>query len=302
MGDFNDLHKNMVCAVITTYRPDHSFVQRVNRVLEQVGYVVIVNDSGTNGEQARLNKAIAEKASNPEKIQLIHNEMNYGQAKSLNIGLKKAECLGSKYILTLDDDTTVFNWLVERLLIYYRAIHVSTSHPVGVIALSWIPIGDPQPSRQNFLSDWHEKRGVITSGSFFSLRNYGKIGPFRDDFFIDFVDYDFCLKSRKKGFKVYKINEPGFWHSIGMNLGRQQIKNNEYSSMRLYYCIRNGWITLRDQLLIDPLFSIAILRSQMILLFRILLTSSEKRRHVKHFFAGFVDAMKGKMGKYILHQ
>lgn len=202
----------------------------------------------------------------------------------------------------MDDDTTVFDCLVEHLLIYYKAIHVSTEHPVGVIALSWIPIEDPQPPRQNFLAAWHEKRGVITSGRFFSVRNYGKIGPFRDDFIIDFVDYDFCLKARNKGLKVYKINEPGLWHSIGLNLGCQQIKNNEYSSMRLYYCIRNGCVMLREQLLKDPFFSIAVLRSQMMLLYRILLTSSERRRHCKHIFAGFVDAMKGKKGKYNLHQ
>lgn len=43
---------------------------------------------------------------------------------------------------------------------------------------------------------FRERKTLITSGMLIPLSLFGKIGMFREDYFIDSVDHEFCLRAR----------------------------------------------------------------------------------------------------------
>ncbi len=56
-------------------------------------------------------------------------------------------------------------------------------------------------------------RLAISSGSLFNLPALKKIGWHNEDYFVDCVDYELCLRARRCGFKIGLIkNAPDFDH------------------------------------------------------------------------------------------
>src|SRR3984957_6847405 len=89
-----------VCAIAVAYHPDEKFPMRVERVLREVGALVIV-DNGSNDAELRM---LREPATN-SLLRLISNGENLGIARALNIGIWRALTLGFKWALLLDQDS-----------------------------------------------------------------------------------------------------------------------------------------------------------------------------------------------------
>jgi rhamnosyltransferase len=287
-----------ICAIITTFRPDDGLYQRVMRVKEQVGFVVIINDGGCDENVLELNKWF----EGIKEIHLCHNKSNVGIATSLNVGISIAKKNGYKWILTLDDDSLVKPKLVERLVNGLK--NVKLDKPIGIIGMSWAEasdINEEKPMGENVA--YSEKKGIITSGSFFSVETYDIIGPFREEFYVDSVDYDYCLRARGKGYAVIKLDEIGFEHSLGRSkvfsiMGLKIIVEN-HEAFRIYYGFRNSTVLALEYLKMDPLYSFAVLVRQMTVLFIIVLFEKDKMGKLIDMFRGLKDGFKKKLGKRI---
>jgi rhamnosyltransferase len=285
-----------ICAVISTYRPDNEFPRRVDLVSQQVGSVIIVNDSDSIVIHHLLFQWF-EQNKTLSNVILHTNDSNMGVSASLNVGLKLAIKLGFNHFLFLDDDTTVMPGLVEKLIYYKDRVNKESKTPVGIISMSGIPIGETLEDTHSYGEQWQDKRGVITSGSFFDLHVVNAVACFREEFIIDAIDYDYCLRARKKGFRVIKIMEPGIFHTIGKNLGKNSFDENEYKYRRLYYSIRNGTVLAKEYLFSDPLYTVAVIITQLRIILIILFTESCKSRKLKCVIHGYRDAILNRMGK-----
>src|ERR1019366_4219366 len=172
-------------------------------------------------------------------LTLLHNTCNRGLAASLNIGISEASRLGYKWLLTLDDDTVVASDMCRQLLDNWAIL--SQSFPMGILAMSWGHLSGPT-SRPKGL--WNEKRMVITSGSLFAMDTYDRVGQFRNEFVIDSVDSDFCLRVRRQGLRVIQIASPGFTQRLGLprivRWGPFRFRVQEHSPLRSYYRVRNS--------------------------------------------------------------
>jgi rhamnosyltransferase len=280
-----------VIAVISTFRPDEQLIKRVISVAKQVTHVVIVDDGACEENVSSLRQWFGATPS----LSLIHNEVNLGLATSLNIGVNRAVALGAEWILTLDDDTLVMPMMVERL--FQLLTTAEFGGPVGVIALS----------RADSVTDrgvlWKSKRGIITSGSLFSVATFKGIRGFREDFFIDMVDYDFCLQIRKQGLKIILVNEEGFYHAVGVptthQVMGQQIVAYNHAPFRRYYIVRNSSVLIWEYLWYDPLFSAAVLYGLLKMLLKVLCFEKDKAIKLKYMAHGFQDALRGNMGKRV---
>src|ERR1700736_3858322 len=100
-----------VCAIAVTFHPDPEFPARLNRILEQVGALVIVD----NGSGEAAVNMLREFATNP-LIALILNSDNLGIARALNIGIQRAITLGFSWVLLLDQDSSVEEDMVQELI------------------------------------------------------------------------------------------------------------------------------------------------------------------------------------------
>lgn len=88
---------------------------------------------------------------------------------------------------------------------------------------------------------------LITSGSIFNVDLFKNIGLFREDYKIDCVDYEFCLRARKSNVKSYMISEILLIQEFGDS--KRTVfgyYTSNYSPFRLYFIIRNNLYLSKD--------------------------------------------------------
>jgi rhamnosyltransferase len=148
---------------------------------------------------------------------------------------------------------------------------------------------------------WDEVDTVITSGSLLSLTAFAHIGPFREDFFIDYVDTEYCVRARAKSYRIVKTRRPLMSHSIGKPTQHRLLWmkkwTSNHSADRRYYIARNHTVMVREsgKYLLGA-WAIASLFSCITALKRIALYEESKGRKIAAVFLGWWDGMRGNMG------
>jgi rhamnosyltransferase len=290
--------KNNICAVITSYNPDLGFSDRLNVVLNQVDKLIIIDNNSDSSTLALLNEL-----SKNINIHIIYNLINLGVAGALNQGILRAMDNNYPWILMLDQDTLISDVLVKEICLILNKLN-DIEH-VAIIGPSY-----NFENRRCFFrtkaeeaSSYQEVKSVITSGSLISLDIFEKIGPFRDDLFIDFVDTEYCLRARAKGYKVLKMRSVLMQHKIGSvtmhNLPWRITGTSNHSPLRRYYMMRNNIIVARKYFCKDPLWVVGSLITR--LKSTILLVCFEKQRLIKLKYSalGFIDGLSGKLNRTI---
>jgi rhamnosyltransferase len=235
-----------VCAILVTYHPDEELPARLGSIRRQVGAAVIVDNGSTDAELIMLRKIAADSA-----VTLELNFENLGVARALNIGIQRAVTLGYSAVLLLDQDSQVDCDMVKTLL----AIHESfpTRERLAIIGSGFRDVHKPSPDPcigDAFTEQWQDAECVITSGTLLPLAAFSVIGPFRDEFFIDFVDLDYCNRARAHGYRVIKSRRLLMSHSIGAPTLHRMLWTRKwttnYSADRRYYSVRNRTVILRE--------------------------------------------------------
>jgi rhamnosyltransferase len=235
-----------------------------------------------------------------DKAIVHHQRINSGVAASLNTGIAIAKERGFQWILTLDDDSLLESYTVERLIQALKTI--KTKKPIGIIGMSWTDRGtackgDPSGGAR---AGYAEKRGIITSGSLFAMTTFEQAGPFREDFFIDMVDYDFCLRVRTRGFLVIKLAEIGFDHSLGSGTVRHlfgmNVMTRHHDPTRLYYRVRNASVLMIESFKKDPLFAMVLAFGNIKIICKILLFEQNKSKKFLEVTRGIRDGFMGQLG------
>jgi rhamnosyltransferase len=284
-----------VCAVIVTYHPDGGFPERLRRLLAHVGHTVVVDNGSTEAETGMLRESCLAGAT------LICNAANLGIAHALNVGVQRALALGHSWALLLDQDSAVDSNMVERLL----QVQVSclTDHVAAIGARFRDTHGRPDESIRLAARGalWEEVESVITSGCLLSLRAYRVIGPFRDEFFIDHVDTEYCFRARAAGYRVIESLTPLMSHTVGAptshKLFGRTVWTTNHSAERRYYIARNNTVMLREY---GTSGRSSWQWKSIVRCFRlcrrIAYFEDDKLRKIAAVGQGWFDAMRGRMG------
>ena len=226
-----------VAAVIVTYGPDAGFPARLARTAGQVGRVIVVD----NHARAPARLALRDLAT--PRIELIENPRNLGVGAALNQGVRRAEGLGCAWVLTLDQDSEVDADLVEGLGAVYAACPFREQ--IGLLNANarskhsgQIAVRCPSPAQA-----YAEAKTAITSGSLVRVAAYAAVGPFREDFFIEGVDLEHCLRLRSRGWRILVSCRPLMTHAAGSmaerRVGRRVVIVPNAAPWRYYYVTRN---------------------------------------------------------------
>ncbi len=281
-----------VCAVVVAFFPDGDFEQRLLAVLPQVTALVVV-DNTPGGACARRLQALE---VDGVCIHLIENLENVGIAAALNQGVDYALELHYSWVLTLDQDTQCYPDMVAILM---RVYAVCTPKPV-VVGGNYV---DPRKGALTVGASaegaHREVKTVITSGSLVNARLAYEMGGFREDYFIDQVDHEFCLRVRSHGGLVVISRQPVMTHSVGgaggvwvpflgilpahPPLRKYYIARNSVVIIATYWRREPGWCLRRSVRLVLGLCLMAILEEQ-------------KLAKVRAFAAGVVDGIFRRMG------
>ena len=286
-----------ICAIVVTFFPDGQLSERLERIRPQVSKIIIVDNTGA------ATPATSFEQPGSKGLEIIHNDKNLGIAQALNQGIQRAMELGYLWIICFDQDTYVHADLVENLI----AIYLQQPRPetIGIIGCNFEDrnIG---ACPNDFSSDekaFLEVETVITSGSMISAPTFLKAGPFRSDFFIDFVDNEYCLRLRKLGYTVLTSTAPLMSHSLGaatqdFKLGKITFRRSNRSALRRYYMTRNALLVARYYFSVAPRWILGSLTG--VLVFAVLKIPMERQSKWKKFRAtlyGIYDALRGKTGE-----
>lgn len=289
------MHTPSICAVIVLYFPDNTFKKRLHYILQQVDAAVIVDNSGDDESHTFL-QSFAER-----RIHLLCNESNIGIAAALNQGIQWAKQYGYKWVVLFDQDTEPMEGMCNVLLdVYQGCCKDGVKALVGANYINGL--GKVQVSCNEMTTAWIKQKTIITSGTLLSLEVYALIGPFRDDFFIDAVDFDYCLRAKAKGVRVVLSCEPLMHHTIGIqtrhDLPWKKTAVSNHSALRRYYMARNNLVLIREYWLEEPVWvfkTMVYLLKTMILIFCF---EENKMSKLSAFVTGLWHAVIGENGKF----
>lgn len=221
-----------VAAGIVLYNPDiDRLKENLKSVSEQVDKVFFVDNASSNL------KELEEMLKEFSRWDLIVNKKNEGIAEALNQLFRAAEKAGYEWLLTLDDDSVCDQNMVSSLLRYTQ------DEEAGIICPKAVDDKMQAEQEKNAVS-LEKVDDCITAGSLTSVEAWRKIGGFDSRMFIDFVDIEYCLRLRVKGYKILRVNDTCVHQQYGNITGSFSIFGKKfylfgYSPTRIYYSVRN---------------------------------------------------------------
>ncbi|MBS0610958.1 MAG: glycosyltransferase family 2 protein [Proteobacteria bacterium] len=239
-----------VHAVVVSYRSDpERLARQFDRLLEQVQAIVWVDNASGAGLRALARRWPA------ERLQTLWLDGNQGIGAAQNRGMERALECGASHVLLMDDDSLPAPDMVPRLLdalaAHPQAAAVGACHvdprreaertPFSVVSggrLRWLACSDP--------SQVWEVDHVIASGCLIPAPALRAVGLMREDFFIDWVDTEWCLRARDRGWRIYGACAALLEHTLGDKVVR--VLGREipcHAPWRHYYQARNFVLMLR---------------------------------------------------------
>ena len=287
----------LVRAVVVSFNPQSSLIENIQALASQVDGIFLVDNASDNAES----KNILTKIENAGICHLIYNKENYGIAHALNRGVMQAAADGVAWVLTFDQDSLAPPNFVESL---FRTLEgCSFRNEVALVAPRYRD--EKTGLLTNFGSkgrgDFAEVDAIITSGNLLRVKAFESVVGYDESYFIDCVDHDFCLKLRKKGWRVLISSSTELLHSIGVTevhkfLGKE-FKISTHSPLRRYYNARNRILTYRRHALSFPRWAIHDVFCWLREMGAITLLEDEKLKKLKSVVRGVLHALLGRSGK-----
>jgi len=305
----HEIQIGKIPAILVTYNPSSDLWDKLVQFSSTFERIIIV-DNGSNINTMDIIEQYVQ--SMGDKLLVIINKKNMGVAKALNQGLMLASQLGYHYAVSMDQDSRPVPGMLESL------VQTMLSHPnrenLAILAPDIIEESSYKTSRYLcFKSRFSFKRMtcqngilrnvtfVITSGSLYNLRLYLKIGPFRDDFFIDAVDKEYCLRAISKGYEISVACNAKLEHNLGHRDRRQLLvwasSPTFHPSFRWYYMNRNRIAMFRMYAWQYPHWFVHEMGVALKGLARMLVFENQRIKKIKATLYGLRDGFFNRMGE-----
>ena len=216
----------IIDGVVVLYNPDKAVVENIKSYQSFLRKLFVIDNSTSYNEE------VINKLKEYPNIVYVSLDGNKGIAKALKEGLELSIKDKADFTLTMDQDSIFPSDKLDVVKTYLEKY----SGEYAIIGL-------------NFNSDSKEAKLVeeqflLTSGNFIKNEDYQKIEGFKEELFIDWVDFDLCEQFYSIGKKVGYINEVSLLHTMGNpeshNLLGKTVTALNHPLIRYYYRYRNG--------------------------------------------------------------
>ena len=240
---------------------------------------------------------------------------NYGLSTALNIGLQLAGKEKYENIFLLDQDSRPFENFFKEMLKFKEEIDILISN-CALYVPNFYDRNSKTFAKFPSLTRFSLKHSTcdvmqsgpcsratiaITSGTLINYTKYQKIGPLKDEYFIDFIDNEYCLRLYTLGYRLAINCDVTLDHAIGARTVRKfigfSIKPNFHPSLRRYYIARNGIRTSLAYGCHYPSYIPLILARMIHEFFSIILFENSKYIKIKAIMYGIYHGIIGRMGK-----
>jgi len=292
--------------VVVTYNPNPGFIGNFHAILPQVDELIIVDNNSSGEVLAR----IREFTEHNRSAHLVSNDRNIGLAAAQNLGITEASP-ETEWIMLLDDDSLADPAMVSNMKSAY--LRQPSQEDVAIVAPRIRDVNIDQDLlhlveykkiffKRTKLDD-KKTLGVlfaIASGCLIKKSIIEKLGKMRDEFFIDYVDTEFCLRVITAGYRILAVHDAELKHRLGAKsthhiLGKRVVAPN-HSAKRKYTIYRNRVIVWREYLAKVPSYIIYDMLAAVFDVARILLLEKDKSnklrqigRGVYHGWTGYLE-------------
>lgn len=289
--------EHLVIAVIVTYNGGRAILRAIAAALPQVDRLFIVDNGSSESTLAELTSPLI---TMNEKIHVHRNPTNIGLAEALNVGVRLALHHNPAWILTLDQDSVLWPGAVDTMLEAVERFAFKSEVALLAPQSLYREISGTDSGVADRTGRVRELKIIHSSGNLIRSRVFAEVGPYRAEFFIDQLDYEFCFRLRGAGYRILLVEDAHMEHALGRStthyLFRRRFICTNHPPVRRYYINRNRvavFLQYRDWQYLGTQSKSCAIESVKIVLF-------EKRKLLKLIlsFVGICHGLLGRSGPY----
>jgi rhamnosyltransferase len=164
-------------------------------------------------------KSIEQNCVNCQVIFINESGNNLGLGVAYNELVRDASKAGMDELILFDQDSMPAVCLVKSLSRINTLLRLKCENPI-IVGPQPINYQNKRLRSGKALRTFLDLRVssvpfVISSGSLIDLKKALAVGPFRDDFFIDGIDIEWCYRAKEKGFTIWRSHEVLMKHELG---------------------------------------------------------------------------------------
>ncbi len=214
-----------VLGLIVLFKPDpKQLMVNISSVVTQVEKLLILDNTPDQSNESSYKENIENaQLAYPNKIVYKKNNTNLGLPPNYNFAIEFGRKNNMKFLLLLDQDSNTPENTVTKLLSDYQSL--SKSFKVGAVcALNEEKI---DVANENYLWDFYRRKGMYNSGGIREIvlamnsgfmapiSVYTEIGGYDENYFLDCVDQEMCLRMISCGYKIFKSEQAVIGHFEG---------------------------------------------------------------------------------------
>lgn len=200
--------------------------------------VLVIDNGSSDGSAAYLQTEFPE-------VQTLAIGSNVGYSRGFNFGMERAAALGAEYFLIMNNDTVIdrgaLRALVEAATTNERAGFVTgkvyfydkpgilqtVGKPEEPILWSGCDVGwfEQDVGQHDCLA---ERVSVDHVYVLVSRKMYDKVGGYDPNFFLVWTEWDWAIRAKKAGWRVYYTPAAKLWHKLSASFGGLGNPINEY--------------------------------------------------------------------------
>lgn len=230
--------KNKICAIIVTYNPCISELENnIKLILPQVDTLFLFDNGSGNATEIK-------DINHKNNFQAFFNRENVGLGHAYNSILSDNLDL-FEYFVTFDQDTAIHEETIDTLLNVLKR-----NSDIGILG----PVFSRERSSISKNGNLIYKTAIIQSCAIFRSSAATEVGIFNEDYFIDSVDFEYCLRMMQKGYKVGLFDGVKIQHNLGEQKKFLGMGFYSHNKIRNYYIARNHIDLTKKYLTKFPLF------------------------------------------------
>jgi rhamnosyltransferase len=286
-----------LAAGIVAYEPDPTLLAALVRsLLRQADLVLVYRNSG-------VPPLLSGPGECQDRLVVLGDERNLGLGVAHNRIVEAAMARGIERILLLDQDSTPSGDLAGRLLKRMQGLiglgarpAVVGPRPVDLDGTAYRTprmLKDPAPRGCNVPVEF-----LIASGSLIDGSAFRRVGAFREDFFIDAIDLEWCLRARAMGFTCWMATDVAMEHRLGagiMRLPWVDLHLVRQPPLRAYTFVRNQFFLFRLTHIPWRWKARALVRLAIYTIGQ-LVAASQRRATARLLARGWWDGLRGHLG------
>ncbi|HYC02709.1 MAG TPA: glycosyltransferase [Azospirillaceae bacterium] len=290
-----------VAALVVSFEPDGGIVDCLAAIASQVAAVLVL-DNGSS-PAARAEAAVAAAGA-----ELVAWPDNRGIAAAQNHLIDRALARGHRWVLLLDQDSVAEPGLVAALLAAWEAspdrervalLAADNREPGQRAETRWAVSGDGRRWRAESFAG----RPVIpdlllapASGTLIRADALRDAGPLRDGFFIDMVDVEYCVRLRRRGWRLLAVRDARVGHRLGehrpVTVAGRALAVTGHGASRRYHQVRNAVWTARLHGRAVPALTRWALRVTLATAVKVLLFERGRRPKLAAMLRGLIDGLR----------